>query len=102
MRLVCQLIHRWRSNCNYLVKRVSKLYRHVVVKPKSCNDGLLAPEFTIRTDARAGNRQAYNVLTAPVTARGNAVNNSLPSFSQVNQNGFIKAVQAQNHNLLGN
>ncbi len=74
---------------NLLIKSVTKLLCHIIVKPKTRDNGCLCPKSAVLVDSCTGSRKAHYMLTAPETARGNAINDKLPTFSQVNEISFL-------------
>lgn len=68
-----------------LIKRIAKLFGYFIVKSEACDNSGFAAQVSIFVNPGSGHGQAYNVLTSPITARGNAVNDKFPTFGQVNE-----------------
>lgn len=97
---VRRFIGWWRKRLDLLVERVAKLFGNVIIKTKTGNDSGFGPQIAVWTNPGSGGGQAYNVLTSPITARGNAIDDSLPAFCQVNKDCLFIAVQSQAPTLL--
>lgn len=72
-----------------LIERIAKHLRHIVVEAKPGNDGCLLLQFPISGCSVPVARQAYDVLAAPVTARGNAVNHQFRTTGQIDKDGAV-------------
>lgn len=87
----------WRlKGIDLLVERCSEQLRHFIIKTKPSNNCCFASESAIGTCPGPACGQAHNVLAAPVTARGNAVNYKLPSISQVNDERVVRTLNSHN------
>lgn len=83
---------RWvaRLKRTYLfIQRIAEFLRHVVIEPKSSDDCRLGSKLSIPAYTGPVGNEANDMLGAPITARGNAVNYQIPPFSQVNKNYLV-------------
>ena len=97
MKSVCCFTWRGFEDFDLLVKRISKYFRHFIVKAKPGNNGRLGSKFAIGASASAVRGQAYNVLTAPITACGNAVDHQFAAVSQIDNERLIGALYGQDY-----
>lgn len=88
----------WRFKClDLLIDGVSKLLRHLVIKAESGDNSGLALQLPVRANPGTVGGQTHHVLTAPETARGNAINYQLLPFCQVNEKDFVVAFDHQSY-----
>ena len=88
MKLICSLFS-WLKSLDLLVKRIAQRFCHVVVKPQSGDNSGLTSHFAVVANASACSRQAYNVLTSPITARGNAIDHQFSALSQIDKERLV-------------
>ena len=100
MTSIRRIAGRALQSLDLLIERVAKHFRHVIIESKSSDNSRLASDLTIGTCTGSVSRQAHNVLTAPVTARGNAVNHQFSAIGQVNNEWLVRAGNSHRQLLL--
>lgn len=92
----------WRGfkSLDLLVKGFAKYLCHIVVKAKSRNDRGLAAELAVRASSEPVTSQAYNMLTAPITAPNNAVDHKFFSIGQIDKKCIVCTADSHSQALL--
>ena len=94
-RLVRGIAWRGLKRLDLLVERIADLLGNFVVEPETGDDRQFRSQLAVSPDAGARTGQAYHMLAAPEAARSNAVDDSFPTFRQVNEDRFVIAAQSQ-------